>query len=216
MPEVEHGYCTLDDLREQLGDGNEQLNKNMLARAINAASRSIDAYCNRRFWQDPTPTSMLFYPDPGSTDLWLDEDISTETGLIVSTDNAGNGLYDVPWATSDYRLWPYGANRGSSIYKAWYKLESTGVNRFDVRGLHRHNNRGGYLPVQVTARFGWASVPAPIEQATLLKATHVFKRKDAPFGILQFGDIAAASVTRKDADVLELLWPYQRDVGMVG
>jgi hypothetical protein len=52
--------------------------------------------------------------------------------------------------------------------------------------------------------------------ATILKATQLFKRKDAPFGVLQFGDIAAVRVTRADADVVELLWPYQRDVAMVG
>lgn len=214
--DVEHGYITLDELRGHLGDSDGRLRQDSLVLAINAASRAVDAWCGRRFWQDPAPTSQLFYPTAGSQDLWLDEDISTETGLIVSTDNAGSGAYDVPWDASAYRLWPYGANRGASIYKAWWKLESTGINRFDIRGLHRHNNRGGYLPVQITARFGWASVPHPIQEATLLKATQLFKRKDAPFGVLQFGDVAAVSVTRKDADVIELLWPYQRDVAMVG
>jgi hypothetical protein len=33
---------------------------------------------------------------------------------------------------------------------------------------------------------------------------------------VQFGDIAAVTITRKDADVVELLWPYVRDVAMVG
>lgn len=211
MPELQHGYCTVDDLREQLGDlQKKNLSENQLIRAINAASRAVDAYTGRRFWMDAAPETKLFAPVAGDAELWLPEDIGSTTGLAIATDLAGDGTYSTAWNTTDYRLWPYRANTSGSTYGGWWKLESLGRLRWDTRGT------AGLLPVQITARWGWSFCPAPVEQATILKAAQLFKRKDAPFGVAQFGDIAAVTVTRKDADVVELLWPYVVDMAMVG
>lgn len=216
MP-VTHGYCSLDDLREQLGDlaaGN--LSERMLERAINAASRAVDNWCDRRFWQD---TALVTQTIPAEQirgdcyELWLEGqaagDISTSTGLEIKTDTAGDGSYATTWLASDYRLWPYTANTPASEYGGWWKIVSTGRLRFDVRGAR------GVLPISITARFGWSFVPDGVEQATILKAAQLFKRKDSPYGVAQFGDIAAVQITRADKDVTELLWPYVRDVAMV-
>lgn len=225
MPETVHAYCTVDDLREQLGDLNSKnLSDRMLVRAINAASRAVDNWTDRRFWADPAPVVKTFEPwtdvrrqteDYVSTsyELWLPEDIAYTTGLEIATDTNGGGTYDTVWDAADFRLWPYRANTSGNPYGGWNKIESTGRLRFDIRGIG--GNRG-LMPVQITARFGWSFLPDGVEQATILKAAQLFKRKDAPFGVVQFGDIAAVTITRKDADVVELLWPYVRDVAMVG
>lgn len=214
MSELVHAYCTTDDLREQLGDLTQQnLSERMLNRGINAASRAVDNWTDRRFWADETPQTLLFQPEYCNGELWLDTDISSTTGLAVATDLDGSGNYSTAWATTDYRLWPYRANTPGSPYGGWSKLESNGRLRWDIRSPV--GNRG-LLPVQITARFGWSFTPPGVEQATILKATQLFKRKDAPYGVAQFGDIAAVQITRKDADVVELLWPYMRDAAMVG
>lgn len=214
MPGLTHAYCTVDDLREQLGDLNKgALSERMLERAINAASRAVDQWTDRRFWMDETPVTKLFEIPAGCEPLLLPEDIASTTGLAIATDTAGDGTYATVWGATDYRLWPYGANTSGSPYGGWWQLQSTGRLRFDIRGT---DGRTGVLPLQITARFGWSYLPDAIEQATVLKAAQLFKRKDSPYGVAQFGDIAAVSITRKDADVLELLWPYQRDVAMVG
>lgn len=212
---VEHGYCTLDDLREQLGDrASQNLSERMLTRAINAASRAVDNWTGRRFWADETPETRLFYPEHSDGyELWLPEDIASIAGLAIATDPAGNGSYSNVFDATDYRLWPYSANTAGSIYGGWWKLEGTGRWQFNLRGI---SGRHGYLPVQITAHFGWAFCPAPIEQATILKAAQLFKRKDAPYGVAQFGDIAAVQITRADKDVTELLWPYVREPVTVG
>lgn len=209
--ELTHAYCTVDDLREQLGDlaGGGKLPERLLIRAINAASRAVDAYTGRRFWADDAPVAKLFTPLAGACDLWLPEDISATTGLAVATDD-GTGTYPTAWTTTDYRLWPYGANTSGSLYGGWWKLEGTGRLPFGVRG------NVGVLPIRITARFGWSFCPDPVEQATILKAAQLYKRKDSPYGVAQFGDIAAVQITRKDADVVELLWPYVVDMAMVG
>lgn len=209
-PEVTHGYCTLDDLREQLGDlERKNLSARQLVRAVNAASRAIDEYTDRRFWADTNPVTKVF-DVPAGTDyeLWLPEDIAASAGLVVTPYDGT--AYTTPLDSSAYRLWPYGANSSGSPYGGWWKLESTGSSRFDVRG-----SRGNY-PLQITARFGWSFLPPQVEQACLLIATALFKRKDAPYGVAQFGDIAAVQVVRTDKHVQELLWPFLRDVAMVG
>lgn len=212
--EVTHGYCTEDDLREQLGDLVQQnLSSRQLIRAVNAASRAVDDWTDRRFWADAEPTTRLVYPkgDDGY-ELWLDVDIASTSGLAIATDPNGNGSYTNVFDAADYRLWPYDATLPGSLYGGWWKLESAGRWRFDVRGI---NGRHGYLPVQITARFGWSFLPDPVEQATLLVAAQLFKRKDAPFGVAQFGDIAAVQIVRQDKDVQGLLQRYQRDAAMV-
>lgn len=203
-----HGYCTVDDLREQLGDlGRNNLSERQIIRNINAASRAIDEHTGRRFWADETPVTKIFEASCDA-ELWLPEDIASSTGLVVA-----NGLaYATVWSSSDYRLWPYRANTSGSEYGGWWRLEAAGSLRFGVRTT---TGSGGYLPVQITARFGWSFLPPQVEEACILIATALFKRKDAPYGVAQFGDIAAVQVVRTDKHVQELLWPFVRDVGMV-
>lgn len=210
-----HAYATLDDLREQLSDlQRKALSERMLIRALNAASRAVDNWTGRWFYTSGvSETRLVKVPaDCGYDDLWLPFDIATSTGLAIATDDAGDGSYSTTFDATDYRLWPYDANQAGSPYGAWWKLENTGRLRFDVRGAR------GVLPLQITAPlgFGWSFIPDPVEQATLLKAAQLFKRKDSPYGVEQFGDIAAVTITRKDGDVVELLAPYVRDVAMVG
>lgn len=213
VTEVQHGYCTVDDLREQLSESKVgNFSQNLMVRAVNAASRAVDNYTGRRFWQDETPQTLSFPAPLAGNDLWLPGkyEISTDTGLVVTTDD-GTGTYPTAWtAVTDYTLYPYDANASGSQYRAWWVLEGTGTRPFSVRGVR------GLYPVRVTARFGWSSVPVEVEQATLLKAAALFKRKDAPFGVAQFGDIAAVRITRQDIDVIELLSEYVRDAAMVG
>lgn len=213
MTEVlSHAYATLDDLREPLGDSGGKLSENLLIRALNAASRAVDNHCDRRFWQDDTATPRLIQvgSEAYGIDLPGPDDISTTTGLEVATwngtDYTGTGI----WLPADYNLWPYSANQGGSIYGGWSRLEATGAKLFHVSATR------GYQPLQITARWGWSFIPEGVKTATLLKAAQLFKRKDSPYGVAQFGDIAAVQITRKDADVVELLWPYVVDMAMVG
>src|SRR5215207_1327280 len=102
--EVTHGYCTVDDLREQLGDLQSQnLSERMLVRAINAASRAVDNWCGRRFWADAAPVTKLVPVGSGGNDLWLPEDIAYTAGLVVATSDGTS--YSTIWSAADYTLW---------------------------------------------------------------------------------------------------------------
>ena len=195
---VTNGYCTAAELRIHLGDAGTTLNATLLDRAVNAASRAIDKYCGRRFWQDSAVAARLYAPDDAYT-AWVD-DISTTTGLIVATDTTGDGAYATTWAASDYQLEPLTAAGDST---PWWRIVAIGSYTFP-QGARR-------APLQVTAKFGWASIPDEVNQACLIRAGALFKRREAPFGVAGFSDLGVVRISRRgDPDVVELLDPFVR------
>jgi hypothetical protein len=72
-------------------------------------------------------------------------------------------------------------------------------------------NYGEQALVQVTARWGWATIPEPITQACIIQASRIFKRYDSPLGVAGFGDLGAIRVSRfLDPDMAQLVEPYRR------
>lgn len=199
---VTNAYCTQAELREHMGDTGEKLDAALLDKAINATSRAIDRYCDRRFWQDAAPTTRVYRADDQHV-IYVD-DISTSTGLILATDPQLNGAWPDEWAASDYQLEPLNSDvvaagdEGDAF--SWYRIVAVGVHRFPVDPFR--------VTVKVTARFGWSAIPDDVNEACILKATSLFRRKDAPYGVAGFADFGPVRVTRRDPDVLDLLGPY--------
>lgn len=199
MP-ITNGYCTVKEVQAQLGDTDGKLSVPLLEQAITATSRAIDKYCGRRFWQDET-VKVRVYPsaDPWSVAV---DDISTATGLIVATDTGHDGGYATVWDADGYQLEPLNADADGGAY-AWTQVAAVGSLRFPC-GRYAHRRRPA---VQVTARFGWSAIPDDVNEAAILKAVSLFRRKDAPFGVAGFGDFGAVRI-RRDPDVEALLAPY--------
>lgn len=196
---ITNGYATAAQLRTHLGDTGSTLTTELLERAINATSRSIDKWCGRRFWQDGTVQVRTYRPeDP--YEAWTD-DISTTTGLIVKTDTSGDGTYATTWSSTDYQLEPLNANVQDAAY-AWWRLVA--IDRYTFPTPTRRPT------LQVTAKFGWPVVPPEVEEACLLRAAAIFKRSEAVFGIAGFGEFGVVRIGRQDPDVVELLSPYRR------
>lgn len=193
-------YCTTGDVRAQLGDDSSKLNDALLQAAVNATSRAIDKACGRRFWQDQTPVSRVYITD-GSRTVEID-DVATTAGFTVATDLANDGTYSTVWAPSDWLLGPLNADADGDAF-AWYTLAAVGLQYFpDV-----------YWPaLKVTAQWGWSAIPDDIHQAAVIKATSLFRRKDAPFGVAGFGDFGVVRIGRYDPDVMDLLRPYRKPV----
>lgn len=196
---VVNGYCSVDQLREHLGDSGSKIDIDLLERSITSASRAVDSFTNRRFWQDPTVQIRMYRPrDPYVASV---DDISSTTGLIIEGDSGGDYLWADVWSATDYDLEPRNADKGNAAF-AWWKIVAVGDFTFPVFANRR--------TLRVTAKFGWSAIPADVEYATLLKAAALFRRKDAPFGIAGVGDFGPMRITRKDPDVIELLQPFQR------
>ena len=84
-------YVDKDDVKNRIGlSGTGQ--DNNIDNAINAASRQIDAICDRRFYVD-SAVNIKYYSPTNGFYLFTD-DIATTTGLIVQLDTTDDGTYD--------------------------------------------------------------------------------------------------------------------------
>lgn len=178
-----NGYCTLSQVRLELGGTyavDDSSDDTMIELAIEAASRQIDGYCDRRFWQDSTVKTREFYAlDSLCCDV---DDISTATGLIVKIDEDGDGTFETTLTVAtDFILLPTNAADETPV-EPYTELRAVANFGFPVLS----NGRPG---VQVTAQFGWPAVPDNIEKACIIQAIQLFKAKDAAFGVATFGDM---------------------------
>lgn len=197
---VVNGYCTTTQLRTHLGDTNS-LTTELLERAINAASRAVDRYCGRRFWLD-TSTSTRTYEITNGGKVFVD-DIGTRTGVVVKIGTDGVTFPTTLTVNTDFILEPRNADQyASASFDAYAFWEVRAVN-----GRIFYPSSDGPA-MSVTARYGWSAVPPEVEQAAILKAASLFKRKDAPFGVAGFGEFGAVRITRSDPDVMDLLEGY--------
>lgn len=193
-------YCTAATLKSRFGitDTNDDLEIN---RAIVAASRRVESYTGRpRFWRDAAVT-VREYEAVSSNTVLIPEGISTETGLIVKTDEGGLGSFDRTLTiATDYLGRPRNA-----LADGWPYFE---VLLADNYTFPIHSN--GRAGVQVTARFGWPSVPADVSEACLILSHRLFKRKETSSGVVGFDALGATvRLSRTDPDVAELLDPYR-------
>ena len=182
-----------------MGDSQYQrLPEDMLVRALNASSRAIDNHTQDQFWADPTPVTRAFQADVCDA-LYLTPSIATPGAVTISSADGGTVFID--WLATDYVLSPTDKASKSAI-----KIHRvTGGRRFPLNDI-----------TNVATRWGWLAYPVEVNMACLLKASSLFHRKDAPFGVATFGDFAAVRITRRDPEVMELLETYVLDVANVG
>lgn len=204
MPTVSNGYCTEEELRGQFGDAGSKLDQDTLIRAINATSRAIDKHCGRKFWLDTSATVRRYVTDDPLV-AWV-ADIGSTTGLVIQTDSNGDGTWATTWASTDYELHPLDADLEGADAYSWTKIVAIDRYEFEtVTGIAAARSN-----LKVTAKHGWSAIPDAVNQACIIRAASIFKRREAIFGVAGFGQFGDVRITRKDPDVLELLHPYIR------
>lgn len=181
-----NAYLTVDELKD--------LQRDMLAatnteyeRAIEAASRTIDLYCGRHFWRDPTVTVRTYRPD--EVDLLWTRDIATTTGLIVKTDADFDGTFETTWTIdTDFILEPFERMNG----RPYERIAAVGSKLFPVAAryptstyVRRASRRP---PVQVTAIYGWPAVPDEVAMACSIAAVDNLKAKDLTHVAATYGN----------------------------
>lgn len=179
-------YTTAQALADEVGIA-DAADNTLLSLAVSAASRRVERFCGRRFFQDDSVVAREFYAESSTcVDLleqpWPDPkvEISTLTGLIVKTDSAGDGTFATTLTiNTHFLLLPRNAAADS---RPWNQIVAVDAS------FPRSSYRAG---VQVTARWGWATVPDEVEKATLLQAALLFKSKDTPLGAAQLGETTA-------------------------
>lgn len=201
---ITNGYATRNQVKAALRIGTaDTLDDDLIDNCVGAASRLIDGYCNRRFWQSGTAEARVFQAEDS---FYCSIDDVAGTALTLKTSSQADGTFDVTWKVSDYQLEPLNGNLDGLTW-SYDKIRAVGDYLFPTVNA----NYGEQALVQVTAVFGWPSVPEPITQATIIQASRIFKRYDSPLGVAGFGDLGAIRVSRfLDPDMAQLVEPYRR------
>lgn len=193
-------YMTLSDLKTQLSLSSQTYADADLTRALNAASRAIDQQTGRRFYPDSADTTRKYVPmNPGFCAI---DDLSSFTSL-----SAQGGTWTLD---TDFYLEPINSVAEG---QAW-----TGIRTIWKPFLWDASSTSPSAPgpdarVSVTGKFGWATPPDEIIEATgILAARYARRAREAAFGVLGFADGTAISIASFDPDVAELIGPYVRMV----
>ena len=196
---ITNGYTTLLTVKTALGIPVDERDDDFYLEAtIESVSRMIDNHTGRRFYAE---TDTRYYA-PISIDQIYTDDIITVTTLKTDDDN--DGTFETTWATTDYNLMPFNAGENGRPY-TWIETSGYGNCAFPP---------GTKKAVQIVGSFGYATTaPKPVAEACKIQAIRLFKRKDAPFGVIAGGDMQQSmTIPDLDPDVKMLLSPYVRRV----
>lgn len=175
-------YVTRAELKSYMGLETSVMDAEVDA-AISSASRAIEKHCFRQFNLAGAATARVFYPL--RPELTIVDDISDATGLIVKTDDDGDGVFENTWTIgTDFELQPLNGVRNGVPGWPYWKIVACGTIK-SFRGSHRAN-------VQVTANWGWLALPADVKQACKVLASDAFQYKDTRMGVAgadQFGTV---------------------------
>lgn len=170
-------YANPADLELRLG----RPDPGTFADDLAAASQYLETYCHRQFNKETAATARTFRPLSGC--FAVVDDFHTVTGLVIKTDEDGDGSFETTWTTADYELVPLGGVVGGVTGWPFFVVRAVGSRLFPC-------NRRASL--QVTAQWGWAAVPYTIKKTTLETAASL-SAMDA--GAVQSESLDGYSVT---------------------
>ena len=196
---VTNGYVSLALVKKALRI-TDDIDDEILELSIEAASREIDGYCERVFYQ--TTESRVFVPqDSFTTQI---DDLVSLTSLKTSTTGE---TFDTTWAATDYQLEPNNGIAGG-LETPSTRIRAIGDYVFPTWVAQNVNHYEA--TVQVTGTWGWSAIPTAVEQAALLLTLRQYRRYDSPLGIAGFDEMGAVRVGRIDPDVQKLLSPFRK------
>lgn len=191
---ISNGYATLSEVKAALRIG-DTVDDSLLEMAIESASRLIDAYAGRYFYNAGTATKLFTAQDAYVT---VTEDLQSLTTLetAVQPDNSWT-----TWDSTAYQLEPVNG-----------KADGISMPYTQVRAIYKNffPTLNGAALVRITGVWGWASIPIAIKQATIMQASRIFTRLQSPLGVLSSPDLGFIRVgSRIDPDVAQLVDPYR-------
>jgi hypothetical protein len=192
---VTNGYCSLNDLKASARI-TDNVDDALLELAIESASRLIDTYTQRNFYNAGTATRLYVPQDNYITEI---DDLITITELKTSDGDD----FGTTWQAKDYQLEPL-----NGIVDGITGHPATRIRAVDD---FLFNVLDGEATVRVTGTWGWSAVPTAVKQATVIQAARIFKRNDSPLGIAGFGDMGAIRVgVQLDPDVKHLVDSFRK------
>ena len=201
---IVNGYATLAEVKAAARI-TDSIDDSLLETAIESSSRDIDAYTERVFFNTgATAVTRIYIPE--NIFLLETDDIISVTS--IKTDTTGESLFDQTWASTDYQLEPLNGLAGG-IATPFTRVRAVGDYLWPI--YEPRDINAGQASVQIVARFGFASIPAAIKQATILSSLRAYKRYESPTGVLGYSsEMGAIRIGRLDPDVERLVQPYRK------
>ncbi len=188
-------YITSTQMKDTLEITGETYADADIATAIEAASRTIDAYKGTRFF--PSAETRTYTASECDRSLYID-DLNNSAGSTVSFDINGDGTYETALVrNTDYYLEPQNAELTG---KPW--------NTITLRQQSGRQWPIWQYGVQVVGSFGWATAPGQVTEACSILANRYLKRaRETPYGIVTVGTdaLAMARLGKIDPDVAFML-----------
>ena len=203
---IVNGYAGLADVKAAARI-TDSIDDSLLELSIESASREIDSYTERVFYQtgsEGTPVARVYVPQ----DLYVVETDDIISVTTLKTDSNGDGTFDTTFDASDFQLEPLNGLAGG-IETPFTRIRAVGTYLWPT--YEPRNVDANQASVQVTGVFGFATVPTAVRQACILSALRQYKRYESPTGVLGFSDLGAVRVgTKLDPDVERMIQPYRK------
>jgi hypothetical protein len=192
---IVNGYCSLAEIKASARI-TDNVDDALLELAVESASRMVDSYTQRYFYNAGTAT-RLFAPQDSYV-AEIDDLISLTTLQTSDGDDFGT-----TWAAKDYQLEPLNGNVDGLTGHPATRIRAVDDFIFNVLD--------GEATVRVVGVWGWSAVPIAVKQATIIQASRIFKRNSSPLGIAGFGEMGAIRVgVQLDPDVKHLIDVYRK------
>ena len=195
-------YATPSELAHYNGDA-AATDTAELTLAVDTASRSVDRACGRQFGALDEPQARYYTARyDASCRQWVidTDDFATTDGMVV--EHVGP-QYDS--ALAGYLPSPVNAVVNGRVWTSLVIGSGAAV----VPNVSENG-------VRITAKWGWPSVPPAVKLATLIQASRLYARRNAPFGIAGNLDVGEMRLLdRLDVDLMTSVRPYARVWGCV-
>lgn len=183
-------------LMQALGDDGGVDNGILYDQAIDAASRRIDFWTGRHFYQ----VSEARVYRPTTTYLTWVGDFASTSGLVIKTDDNDDGVFETTWSGSDWAPEPF-VRYNTAPYT---HIQAIGSRPF-LLGQRR-------ATVQVTSpAWGWPAIPAAVAQSCQILSIAYYKSKDFTGGDTGLAGFGTSGVNVRATDTLELARDLIRD-----
>ena len=192
---IVNGYCSLAEIKASARIS-DSVDDSLLELAVESASRMVDSYTQRYFYNAGTATRLFAPQDSYVAEI---DDLITLTTLQTSDGDD----FGTTWAAKDYQLEPLNGNVDGLTGHPATRIRAVDDFIFNVLD--------GEATVRVVGVWGWSAVPVAVKQATVIQAARIFKRNDSPLGIAGFGEMGAVRVgVQLDPDVKHLIDVYRK------
>ncbi len=201
-------YITSTEFRTYINDPSSSLDSGRIAAAITAASRSVDNFCDRYFYQ--TFQTIYLWPTFGygynAYVVDLQADLANTNNLAVDIDD-GSNTFATSWAEgTNYVVEPVNRDVGGILNVPYRQLRAVNGSFWPIL-LTMPWQQPINPPIRVFGVFGWPAVPDAVKQAAKIFASYYYKLGDAPFGATM-GEYGVLRAHAENPDACALLRPY--------